>query len=232
MPLFRLSSDLIFPPPDLSRSDGLLCFGGDLSPERLTLAYKNGIFPWFSEHDPILWWSPDPRLVLFPEKIHISRTLKKAIRQTHFKVRINTAFDQTIVACSKPRPGEENSTWLVEDMIDAYIQLHHLGIAHSVETWDHSTLVGGLYGISFGGCFFGESMFSKKKDASKLALVALSQYLSEHRFDLIDCQVTTRHLVSMGAMEITRKRFLDIIRPSVEKPVSPSLWQPGRSIPL
>lgn len=232
MPLFRLSSDLIFPPPELARSDGLLCVGGDLSVDRLVLAYQNGIFPWFSQADPILWWSPDPRLVLFPDHIHISKSLRKAIKKKGYEIRVDTDFAQTIEACSKPRPNDETGTWIVEEMIDAYTLLHHHGIAHSIETWDKNRLIGGLYGISLGNCFFGESMFSKEKDASKMALVALAKYLISHHFDLIDCQVTTHHLKSMGAMEITRRDFLDIISTSVKKPIPPDVWKRGRVLPL
>lgn len=230
MPVFELSKDLIFPSPEFARSDGLLCFGGDLSPERLTLAYQNGIFPWFSEYDPILWWSPDPRLVLKPGNIHISKSLKKSLKKEKFTIRTDTAFEQTILACSQPRKDENNSTWLVDEMIDAYIDLHQKGIAHSVEAWYEDRLVGGLYGISLGRSFFGESMFSAEKDASKTALVALALHLQENKFDLIDCQVTTGHLMSMGAIEIPRNTFLDIIQPSVKKTVSTDIWKSGRTL--
>jgi leucyl/phenylalanyl-tRNA--protein transferase len=222
MPLFRLSQRLDFPPAWLARSDGLLCIGGDLSPERLLLAYTSGIFPWFSDREPILWWSPDPRLVLYPSAINISKSLAKKIRQNRFTVKINTAFDQTIAACAKPRKGE--GTWLVEEMIEAYTQLHTLGYAHSIETFRNGQLKGGLYGVCIGGIFFGESMFSFETDASKIALVALAKFLKEHDFDLIDCQVTTSHLLSMGACEISRNTFLDIISPSVKRKNIGDIW--------
>jgi leucyl/phenylalanyl-tRNA--protein transferase len=222
MPLFRLSQRLDFPPAWLARSDGLLCIGGDLSPERLLLAYTSGIFPWFSDGEPILWWSPDPRLVLYPSGINISKSLAKRIRKNLFTVKINTAFDQTIAACAQPRKGE--GTWLVEEMIDAYTRLHNLGYAHSIETFRDGQLVGGLYGVCIGGIFFGESMFSFETDASKIALAALAKILNQHGFDLIDCQVTTPHLLSMGAREISRNTFLDILAPSVLRTDIGNIW--------
>ncbi len=226
MPLFRLSERVEFPPAGLARSDGLLCIGGDLSPQRLVLAYQNGIFPWFSNNEPILWWSPDPRLVLFPSEIRVSKSLKKKIRKSPFQVRLNTAFEQTIVACSQPRKENDKGTWLVDEMIEAYIELNQMGVAHSVETWHKNQLVGGLYGICMGRSFFGESMFSLESDASKIALVALAHYLSHHGFDLIDCQVTTDHLLTMGAVEISRNAFLDTLKHSLTGTTDPRLWDP------
>jgi leucyl/phenylalanyl-tRNA--protein transferase len=231
MPLFRLSSKrLDFPPAWLARSDGLLCIGGDLSPERILLAYKNGIFPWFSASEPFLWWSPDPRLVLYPEDINISKSLKKKIKKNQFTVKVNTAFDQTILSCAKPRTDE--GTWLVEEMIDAYSTLHALGHAHSVETWREDKLVGGLYGLCIGTSFFGESMFSLESDTSKIALVSLANHLKKHHFDLIDCQVTTSHLLRMGATEISRNAFLDIIGRSVKKKPITDIWTPGTRLAI
>lgn len=224
MPLFRLSNQLSFPPARLARSDGLLCAGGDLSSQRLVLAYQNGIFPWFSQDEPILWWSPDPRLVLFPENINISKSLRKKIRKNTFKITIDNAFEQTISSCARPRKNSHEGTWLIDEMIDAYIKLHDLGYAHSIETWVNNQLVGGLYGVNFGKSFFGESMFSFKSDASKTALVALANHLKKHSFDLIDCQVTTSHLVNMGACEIPRNLFLDIISQSVTKENRADIW--------
>lgn len=225
MPLFRLSRKIDFPPAWLARSDGLLCIGGDLSVERLILAYKNGIFPWFSNDEPILWWSPDPRLVLFPGGIHISRTLKKKIRKNQYQITVDKAFEQTIISCASPRNSGQDGTWLVEEMIDAYISLHHRGYAHSVETWNKGKLTGGLYGVCLGGSFFGESMFSFEPDTSKMALVALASLLNHHGFDLIDCQVTTSHLLSMGAKEISRTRFLKIIGDSVKRKDTSDVWK-------
>ncbi len=232
MPLFRLSKRLDFPPAWLARSDGLLCIGGDLSTRRLLLAYENGIFPWFSEAEPILWWSPDPRLVLFPEDINISKSLKKKIRKNHFKVRVDSSFEQTIAACAKPRKNEPEGTWLVNEMIEAYIKLHTLGYAHSVETFREDKLVGGLYGVCLGGSFFGESMFSFESDASKIALVALATHLKKFCFDLIDCQVTTSHLLRMGATEISRNSFLDIINQSVKREDIKNIWTPGACLTI
>ncbi|MCP4718768.1 MAG: leucyl/phenylalanyl-tRNA--protein transferase [Desulfobacteraceae bacterium] len=227
MPLFRLSERIEFPPACLARSDGLLCIGGDLSTERLLLAYQNGIFPWFSENEPLLWWSPDPRLVLFPETIKISRSLKKVIKRTPLKVTVDNAFEQTIVSCSKPRRGGQG-TWLVKEMIDAYIQLHKHGYAHSIETWHKDSLVGGLYGVTLGGSFFGESMFSLENNASKIALSALANLLNAQGFDMIDCQVTTHHLLKMGAVELPRDVFLKKLIPSITRKMNPDIWDPSR----
>lgn len=230
MPLFRLSRKLDFPPAWLARSDGLLCIGGDLSYKRLLLAYKNGIFPWFSNEEPILWWSPEPRLVLFPKDIHISRSLKKKIKKKSYRITVNRAFEQTIVSCAMPRNKGHEGTWLVDEMIEAYIDLHQRGYAHSVETWKDGVLTGGLYGVSLGRSFFGESMFSFENDTSKIALTALAGFLAHHNFDIIDCQVTTEHLVSMGATEIPRNRFLDIIQKSVNIKLDPDIWNPALNL--
>ncbi|MBA3008773.1 MAG: leucyl/phenylalanyl-tRNA--protein transferase [Proteobacteria bacterium] len=228
MPLFRLSEKNEFPPAWLARSDGLLCIGGDLRIERLLLAYQNGIFPWFSKNEPLLWWSPDPRLVLFPEAIKISRSLKKKIKQTPFRITVDNDFEQTIVSCAQPRRGGHNGTWLVEEMIDAYIRLHKHGYAHSIETWHGNSLVGGLYGVCLGGIFFGESMFSNERDASKIALSALTAFLTLHGFDMIDCQVTSHHLLNMGAVEISRDAFLKRLIPSTARRMNPDMWDPSR----
>lgn len=230
MPLFRLSEKIEFPPPWLARSDGLLCIGGDLCTQRLLLAYQNGIFPWFSDNEPILWWSPNPRLVLFPKALRISRSLKKKIKKASFTITMDNAFEQTIVSCSKPRGPGNDGTWLVDEMIDAYINLHKLGYAHSIETWYQDRLVGGLYGVCLGGSFFGESMFSLENDASKVALVALTNHLGVHGFDLIDCQVTTDHLLTMGAVEIFRDTFLKKINPSVVRKMDPGIWNPDQTL--
>lgn len=228
--LARLSDKIEFPPAHLARPDGLLCFGGDLSAKRLICAYENGIFPWFSENEPLLWWSPDPRLVLFPKRLHISRSLKKKIRKQPFTITIDLAFEQTIHACAAARQNQRQETWIVPAMIEAYVNLHRLGWAHSIETWQGSTLVGGLYGVSIGGSFFGESMFSIESDASKIALVALSELLQKYRFDLIDCQVTTNHLMGMGAVEIPRSAFIKIIRSSIQRDINPDIWQQAISL--
>jgi len=224
MPIFRLSEKLDFPPAHLARSDGLLCIGGDLTARRLILAYENGIFPWFSSSEPLLWWSPDPRLVLFPDRIHISRSLNKKIKKAPFDIRIDNAFEETIQSCALVRKNNNEGTWIVKEMIEAYVMLHNLGYAHSIEAWKNSQLVGGLYGVCIGGCFFGESMFSLESDASKIALVALAEYKKKNRFDLIDCQVTTEHLIYMGAVEISRNNFLNMVNTSVKREMDKNIW--------
>jgi leucyl/phenylalanyl-tRNA--protein transferase len=224
MPVFKLSSKLEFPPPHLAEPNGLLCVGGDLSTERLLLAYSSGIFPWYSDDEPILWWSPDPRLILLPKKIKISRSLKKKLRNHSFIITIDKAFEEVIYACARIRKKKNEGTWLVDDMIHAYIKLHKEGFAHSVECWKEDKLAGGLYGISLGGCFFGESMFTYISDASKIALTTLSSFLSKLNFDLIDCQVTTDHLINMGGYEISRESFLNKLKLSLQKPSITGEW--------
>ncbi|UCH80385.1 MAG: leucyl/phenylalanyl-tRNA--protein transferase [Nitrospiraceae bacterium] len=207
MPIFHLSDEHIFPPPELADESGLLAVGGDLCEERLLLAYSRGIFPWYSGHDPILWWSPDPRLVLFPDELRVSRSLKQTINKEIFRVTMDRAFESVIKACATIHRKENGETWITGDMIDAYTGLHKSGYAHSVESWYKGELVGGLYGISLGSAFFGESMFARKSNASKVAFVHLVQQLSRWHFTLIDCQITTAHLTSFGAREISRDEF-------------------------
>lgn len=208
--IFRLNQDPYSPFPNVALAEtepnGLLAVGGDLTPQRLINAYRHGIFPWFSEDEPILWWSPDPRTVLYPEKIRISRSLRKTLRKGIFRVSFDTAFEQIITACSQPR-RDSPGTWLVSEMIHAYLRLHELNLAHSVEVWQDDQLVGGLYGVAIGGVFYGESMFSQVSDSSKVALVELCALLLEMDFRLVDCQVYTGHLISLGAEEISRERF-------------------------
>jgi leucyl/phenylalanyl-tRNA--protein transferase len=224
MAVFKLSKKLEFPPVYLAEPNGLLCVGGDLSTERRLLAYSNGIFPWFSDDEPILWWSPDPRLILDPKKILISRKLNKKIDNRFFTITMDQAFEDVICACAETRIQNNQETWLIDDMIHAYIKLHHEGFAHSVECWKDDKLAGGLYGISLGRCFFGESMFTHISDASKVALVILSNYLSNLNFDLIDCQITTEHLISMGGFEISRENFLKRLSLSLQKPSITGQW--------
>ncbi|MCK5310519.1 MAG: leucyl/phenylalanyl-tRNA--protein transferase [Desulfobacteraceae bacterium] len=224
MPIFKLSSKLEFPSPYLAEPNGLLCVGGDLSTERLLLAYSSGIFPWFSDDEPILWWSPDPRLVLYPKNIKISKSLKKKLKKHEFKITMDKAFEDVIYACANTRTQNSEETWLVNEMIQAYMKLHNEGFAHSVECWQDDKLAGGLYGISLGRCFFGESMFTYISDASKIALATLSDYLLKLNFDLIDCQVTTEHLISMGGFEISRETFLDQLKQSLQKPSITGVW--------
>lgn len=209
MTIFLLSEALAFPPPALAEKEGLLAIGGDLSPERLLLAYENGIFPWYGEDEPILWWSPDPRLVLYPDDIVVSRSLRKIIRQKRFRITIDTAFSDVIRNCAGVRLENSESTWIVAEMIAAYERLHLDGFAHSVEAWRNDTLAGGLYGVSLGHAFFGESMFSRVANASKAAFVALVDYINQYDFAFIDCQVPTDHLKRFGAREISRERFLE-----------------------
>lgn len=217
MPVFSLSHKIAFPPVHLATEEGLLAVGGDLSPERLILAYKNGIFPWYNPGEPILWWSPDPRLVLFPKELHISRSLGRVLRQESFQVTFNTRFREVIGACARSTRPAGEGTWITTEMEDAYCRLNDLGYAHSVESWRDGKLVGGLYGIALGRSFFGESMFTETSNASKVAFVTLVKRLASLDFNLIDCQVHTQHLVSLGAREIPRKEFLKRIQKGVNR---------------
>ena len=216
MSVFLLSEALKFPQPELADPDGLLAVGGDLSPQRLLMAYRMGIFPWYGEDTPILWWSPNPRLVLFPDELKVSKSLQRVIRRGVFQSTVNLAFERVIKSCAEDRRGDDAGTWLVPEMIEAYCRLYELGYAHSVESWHQGRLVGGLYGIALGRVFYGESMFTLKTDASKVALVHLVRVLQTLRFDLIDCQVTTRHLKSLGAREIPRQDFLTALAAACE----------------
>ena len=224
MPVFLLSDDIAFPSPHLAPKEGLLAVGGDLTQKRLLMAYRMGIFPWFSNNQPIMWWSPDPRLVLFPDEIRVSRTLKKIIKKKVFHVTMDSAFDQVINQCAQVRLQNNQATWIVEEMIDAYCKLHEFGYAHSVEAWHQGELAGGIYGVSLGRCFFGESMFMQVSNASNVALVKLVEYLLSLSFDMIDCQIVTEHLIRFGAKEIPRARFLEKLNASVEKPSLRGRW--------
>jgi leucyl/phenylalanyl-tRNA--protein transferase len=208
MPVFSLSDNLAFPPVHLATEEGLLAVGGDLSPERLILAYKSGIFPWYNPGDPILWWSPDPRLVLFPNELHISRSLRRILRKGIFQVTFNTRFREVIAACAGAHRPTGEGTWITAEMESAYCRLNDMGFAHSVEAWKEGRLVGGLYGVALGRCFFGESMFTTVSNASKVAFVTLVKRLQSLDFNIIDCQVHTRHLESLGARDIPRKEFI------------------------
>jgi len=206
-----------FPPVEtaLDYPEGLLAMGGDLSPTRLVNAYRHGIFPWYSDEQPILWWSPAPRCVIYPADIHISRRLRRRYNQGHLSVTSDSAFAAVIRACAEPRK-DQAETWITHEMLNAYIHLHELGIAHSVEVWADDELAGGIYGIALGRVFFGESMFSRSVDASKIALVALCKQLQQWNFTLLDCQLSNTHLVSMGATEISRKKFQELLRTTEE----------------
>ena len=225
MPIFRLGARLAFPPPEMADESGLLAVGGDLSPRRLLLAYSLGIFPWYSEELPILWHSPDPRMVLQASRIAVSRSLRKEMRRGRFEVRLDTAFAEVIRACAMTRRPEQNGTWITDEMTDAYIELHRLGYAHSAEAWLDGELAGGLYGVSLGGVFFGESMFARASDASKVAFVALVEQLDRWGIDLIDCQVHTEHLARFGAEEWPRRRFLDALSDALEPPTRYGPWR-------
>jgi leucyl/phenylalanyl-tRNA--protein transferase len=223
--IFRLDRRMIFPPPELAEESGLLAVGGDLRPERLLLAYAQGIFPWYGEESPILWHSPDPRTVLLASEVRIGRSLAKTLRRGAYEVRLDTAFRAVIEGCAlAPRP-DQDSTWITPEMIDAYTELHRRGVAHSAEAWKGGALVGGLYGVSLGGVFFGESMFALAPDASKVAFVTLVRALAGWGIDLVDCQVRTDHLARFGATEWPRARFLLALERALKKPTRLGPWR-------
>ena len=222
-----------FPPASMAETDpdGLLAIGGDLSETRLLNAYRAGIFPWFSENQPLLWWSPDPRTLLFPDRLHVSRSLRKTLRRKVFDVTFDTAFEQVIRHCAViPRAGQ-NGTWITNEMLKAYSSLHRQGHAHSVEVWHGGELAGGLYGVAIGAAFYGESMFSHRTDASKIALVKLVDKLAAAGFLFVDCQVVTGHLLSLGAETVDRTTFLRINSQAVEKAVRIDWKQTGETDP-
>lgn len=213
MPLYLLDDDeLWFPPVTEALEDGLLAYGGDLTTERLLLAYRNGIFPWFNEEDPVLWWSPDPRCVLFPEKLKISKSMQQVMRKGDFRFRINTAFETVISHCKHTFRKDQDGTWITGDIIEAYTAMHRKGFAHSAEAWQDGQLVGGLYGIRLGNVFFGESMFSTVSNASKFAFIQYTQQLKTEGVQLVDCQVHTPHLESLGAEMIPRSQFITLLQ--------------------
>lgn len=212
--MYLLSKDLVFPPVQLANEDGLLAVGGDLSVERLLLAYKSGIFPWFNQGEPIIWYSPDPRMVLFPENLRISKSMKQLIKKGDFTITYNNNFSEVISNCKNIyRVSDQGETWITDEMQQAYINLHKKGIAKSVEVWLGDELVGGLYGIDLGHVFCGESMFSKVSNASKLAFIYLTQKLQKENYRLIDCQIYNNHLASLGADEISRDEFMKYLKP-------------------
>jgi len=222
--IFRLDDRLVFPAPELADENGLLAVGGDLRPERLVLAYASGIFPWPSPGLPLLWHSPDPRMVLRASDLHVGRSLAKAVRRGTFEVCLDTSFRDVMTACGAiDRPGQRG-TWITPAMIEAYGELHRGGVAHSAEAWQDGELVGGLYGVSLGGAFFGESMFALAPDASKVAFVTLVQQLARWGIDLIDCQVHTEHLERFGATEWPRVRFLETLHAALQKPTRMGPW--------
>ena len=215
MPVFTLSDRLSFPPPHLAIKAGLLAVGGDLSVERLLLAYRSGIFPWYSAGEPILWWSPDPRLVLYPDELRISRSLQKVIKKKVFAITYDRDFTSVIQGCAEAKRSYGEGTWITEEMKTAYCALHRHGYAHSVEAWQDGRLVGGLYGVSIGRAFFGESMFSRVSNASKVAFATLVRKLHERNVMLIDCQVRTDHLIRFGARDVPRNVFLEQVEKAV-----------------
>jgi leucyl/phenylalanyl-tRNA--protein transferase len=223
--IFRLDHRLIFPPAELAEDNGVLAVGGDVSEERLLLAYSSGIFPWPHEGLPLLWHSPDPRTVLIPRDIHVGRSLEKSIRRGLYEVRLDTAFRQVIRGCSQKDRPNQDGTWITEEMIEGYVALHRRGLAHSIEAWRGDELVGGLYGISLGAAFFGESMFAEAPDASKVAFATLVRQLDRWGFDFVDCQVHTEHLERFGAIEWSRKRFLAALKLALKKPTRIGPWR-------
>ncbi|MCL1833407.1 MAG: leucyl/phenylalanyl-tRNA--protein transferase [Leptospirales bacterium] len=223
MSVYYIDNDPIFPPVEYSNEDGILAVGGDLSPGRLIDAYTNGIFPWYSSETPIIWWSPDPRFVIYPDGIKVSKSMRQVLRKNIFEIRYDTSFRDVIAACGKERKSERG-TWITPEMIEAYAALHNLGLAHSIEAWNDGRLAGGLYGVSIGGIFFGESMFSFESNASKAAFIVLGTHLARLGFDLIDSQVYTRHMESLGAFKMDRRDFIDIVKRSVKKETICGNW--------
>lgn len=224
MPVYALSDEIVFPNPELANEIGLLAVGGDLSLKRLLLAYSQGIFPWYSDDDPIMWWSPDPRMVLFPEKLKLSKSLQQSIKNKEYEVKFDTNFREVIENCSKTVRKDQDGTWITQEMKDAYLDLYESGFAHSVETYYNDKLAGGLYGISLGRAFFGESMFYRERDASKIALYYLVQKIKEWDFHFIDTQVETQHLKSLGAINIKRSKFFSLLKKSLNYPTLKGKW--------
>jgi len=223
MPIFKLRDEILFPPVDLAAESGILAVGGDLSPRRLLEAYRRGIFPWYSEDDPIIWWSPDPRFVLFPDELNVSRTMRQVLRRGLFRISFDTAFRAVVEGCRSGRE-KQPGTWITDDMADAYGKLHALGYAHSVEAWQGDELAGGLYGVSLGRCFFGESMFYTVSNASKAAFIVMVRALMERDFALVDCQVHTAHLASLGARFIGRERYVSLLEEYLKFPTMRGSW--------
>ena len=228
--LYQLNDDdCFFPPADRASDEGLLAFGGDLSPQRLIVAYANGIFPWYSENEPLLWWSLDPRLIIRPGEMRVSKSLRRTLKSGKFEVRIDTNFREVMLHCAETPRKDQDGTWIQDEMVDAYCELHELGIAHSFESYQDGELVGGLYGVSIGKVFFGESMFHTVTDASKVAFHHLHQFLLANDFRLIDCQQETKHLMSLGAYSIPRKDFLDELKGLTAEPTLMGNWGIGKT---
>lgn len=224
MPVFLLNEELFFPDPALANEDGLLAIGGELDPARLLLAYESGIFPWYSPPDPALWWSPDPRCVVYTDRVKVSKSMRNVLNRKPFEITFDQAFLRVIDACSKVDRKNQNGTWITNEVKTSYHALHELGIAHSVEAWNDGELVGGLYGVSLGTMFFGESMFATVSNASKVAFISLCRVLHDLGFELIDCQIYNDHLGSLGAELINRTLFLDKLHAALENPTRKGSW--------
>ena len=226
--LYQLNDDdYFFPPADHANKDGLLAFGGDLSPQRLVIAYANGIFPWYSEDEPLLWWSLDPRLIIRPGEMRVSKSLRRTLRSRKFEVKIDTNFREVMLHCAETPRKDQDGTWIQDEMVDAYCELHNLGLAHSFESYQNGELVGGLYGLAIGKVFFGESMFHTVTDASKVAFYHLHQFLQENDFKLIDCQQETEHLMSLGAYAIPRMDFIEELKVVTQETTLVGKWGTG-----
>jgi leucyl/phenylalanyl-tRNA--protein transferase len=224
MPVYGLTDELLFPNPEFADKEGLLAIGGDLSSDRILLAYSKGIFPWYSDEHPILWWSPDPRMLLFPENFKVSKSLKKVINSGKFDVKFDVDFEAVIEKCATTPRNGQTETWITEQMKKAYTNLHTSGYCHSVETYLNGKLVGGLYGLSLGGVFFGESMFHLETDASKVALLHLVEFVRKNNFNFIDVQQDTPHLKSLGANPVSRRNFLTLLNQSLKKKTLKGNW--------
>jgi len=224
MPVFRLGKEPVFPPVELANPDGLVAVGGDLSVTRLLNGYRCGVFPWYSSQTPILWWAPDPRLVLFPKEVHVSKSMRRILNQRIFSLTFDREFRAVIENCARSRRGQEG-TWITGDMRAAYLELHRRGYAHSLEVWRDADLVGGLYGVSLGRCFFAESMYHRAANASKFALIRLGQLLEQRGFSFIDCQIPNDHIKSMGAREISRREFMGHLEEALNHPSLTGDWQ-------
>ncbi len=224
MPVYLLNKEIVFPHPSLADENGLLAVGGDLSPERIITAYANGIFPWYNKGEPILWWSPNPRCVMFPNNFTASKSLRLLVKKNIFEVSFDTAFSSVITKCAKVHKSNQSETWITSEMKKAYILLHHLGFAHSVETYLNKKLVGGLYGVVIGKVFYGESMFHIVSNASKVAFYYLVEKLKQWNFDIVDNQTTSEHLLNLGSEEIDREKFLAILKKSVSKETHRGKW--------
>jgi leucyl/phenylalanyl-tRNA---protein transferase len=217
--IFYIEDELEFPPVDLANEDGLLCFGGDLKPERLILAYSNGIFPWAD--DPVLWFSPDPRMIIDLKNWKPSKSLKRTLKKNEFEIKVDCEFEQVMRACADTR----DSTWISEDFLNNYLELHNQGFAHSFEVWKDNQLVGGLYGISLGNAFFGESMFHRTTDASKVAFSHLIYFMKFHKFELLDCQISNPHLISLGGIDVSRDEYISQLKKALKKETKKGEWQ-------